>query len=80
MAKKKKRPDLLDQIREAIQQSGQTLTQLEGACGVDRGSLSRFVRSKRILGGDALEKICSALGLRLTGGPLSRRTPPPQQP
>jgi transcriptional regulator with XRE-family HTH domain len=59
---------LVSQIRQALAATGQSLGQLEGRCGVDRSSLSRFMRGKQDLKGSLLEKIATALGLRLVGG------------
>jgi DNA-binding Xre family transcriptional regulator len=67
------RPGLVDQIREALRNSGQSLGELEQATGVDRGSLSRFLRGKRDLRGSVLDRLCRALNLRLTGGEGSKK-------
>jgi transcriptional regulator with XRE-family HTH domain len=69
MAKKKEEATgLVEQLREAIRRSGQTLNQLSGVCGVGRDRLSRFLRGERDLTLSAAEQICRALGLRLTRG------------
>jgi transcriptional regulator with XRE-family HTH domain len=56
---------LVEQLREAIRQSGRTLTELGAASGVGKDRLSRFLRGERDLTGDAISKVCRALGLRL---------------
>jgi transcriptional regulator with XRE-family HTH domain len=65
MAKKKGEPGLVDQLRDAIRDSGQSLNQLSHACGVGRDRLSRFLRGERGLTLDAAEKICRTLRLEL---------------
>src|SRR5262245_45427194 len=68
---------LAEQLRQAIRDCGQTLNQLSTACGVGRDRLSRFVRGERDMTVAAADKICRALGLRLTGPPvLPGGTPP----
>ena len=66
---------LVSQIRRALLATGQSLGQLAERCGIDRSSLSRFLRDKQDLKGSLLEKVCTALGLRLTGG--EAKAPPP---
>jgi hypothetical protein len=66
---KKKGAGLKGQLRQAIRGSGRSLNQLSIASGIGRDRLSRFVRGERGLGLDAAERLCEALGLRLTGGP-----------
>lgn len=67
MEPKKGAPGLVQQLREAIQGSGQSLYQLSKASGIGRDRLSRFMRGERDLTLEAAEKICNALQLRLTG-------------
>src|SRR5262249_20629973 len=62
-AKKREVPGVVEQLREAIRGSGQSLSQLGKACGVDATRLSRFVRGERDLTLSAVEKICRVLGL-----------------
>jgi transcriptional regulator with XRE-family HTH domain len=66
MAKKKGAPGLVEQLRDAIRGSGQSLNQLSHACGVGRDRLSRFLRGERGLTLDAAEKICRTLRLELS--------------
>jgi transcriptional regulator with XRE-family HTH domain len=56
---------LVDQLRTAIRESGQTLTALAGASGVGKDRLSRFMRGQRDLTLAAAEKLCRALHLHL---------------
>ena len=73
MAKEKKETGLIGQIKEAIRDSGKTLYRIgkESSVGPDR--LSRFMRGERSLSLEAAEKICEALGLRLTDEPPTRK-------
>jgi len=59
---------LVEQLRNAIRASGESLNQLGERCGVGRDRLSRFLRGQRDLTLEAAEKIAEALGLQLTGG------------
>jgi transcriptional regulator with XRE-family HTH domain len=59
---------LVDQLREAIRESGESLNHLGQRSGVGRDRLSRFLRGERGLTLDAAEKLCRALGLRLARG------------
>lgn len=52
-------------IREAIRESGLSLQQLADASGVDRASLSRFVRGERTLRLDKACQVATYLGLEL---------------
>jgi transcriptional regulator with XRE-family HTH domain len=62
---------LVEQLREAIRDSGQSLNQLGKAAGVGPNQLSRFMRGERTLTLPVAEKICAALGLGLA--PLRSR-------
>ena len=55
--KPEERPGLVEQLKQAIQQSGQTLNQLSLKCGVGRDRLSRFLRGERDLTLEAAEKV-----------------------
>jgi transcriptional regulator with XRE-family HTH domain len=73
VAKKKGASGLVEQLRQAIRDSGKTLLQLSKESGVDTGRLSRFMRGERNINIVAAEKICEALGLALT---RPRKRPP----
>jgi transcriptional regulator with XRE-family HTH domain len=64
---------VVQQLKDAIRNSGKTLTQLGDDSGVGADRLSRFVRGERDLTGAAIEKICRALGLRLTPDRTAKR-------
>jgi transcriptional regulator with XRE-family HTH domain len=67
MSKKKTgEPPLIKQLRDEIQNSGQSLNQLARNAGVEPAQLSRFVRGERTLTLPAVAKVCQALGLELT--------------
>jgi transcriptional regulator with XRE-family HTH domain len=59
---------LVEQLRDAIQQSGRSLNQLAQLTGVDSGRLSRFMTGKRGLSQGALDRIFRALQLRVIAG------------
>lgn len=52
-------------LRAAIQVSGLSLGELERRAGVDRASLSRFLRGERGLTLDTVDLLAPVLGLRL---------------
>src|SRR5690242_3890118 len=58
---------LVEQLREAIRESGESLNQLGERSGLDSARLSRFMRGERDLTLTAAEKLCDALGLHLAG-------------
>jgi DNA-binding phage protein len=53
------------QLRLAIKNSGKTLTAISEASGVDQGVLSRFMTGSRSPTLDTVDKLATALGLRL---------------
>jgi transcriptional regulator with XRE-family HTH domain len=59
-------PGLVEQLREAIRKSGESLNQLGERSGLDSARLSRFMRGERDLTLSAAEKLCQALGLELS--------------
>jgi transcriptional regulator with XRE-family HTH domain len=65
VAKKREEVGVVQQLKDAIRDSGKTLTELAGLSGVDSSRLSRFLRDERDLTGAAIDRICAALGLRL---------------
>jgi DNA-binding Xre family transcriptional regulator len=64
-------PGVVEQLRDAIRTSGQSLTKLSEICGVGADRLSRFMRGERDLTFSAVERICTVLDLQ-----LSKRKPP----
>ena len=62
---KRREPPMVEQLRQAIRNSGQTLNELARNCDVDPGILSRFLRSERSITIDVAGRICEALGVTL---------------
>jgi transcriptional regulator with XRE-family HTH domain len=60
---------MVEQLREAIRDSGQSLNQLAKTCGVGPDRLSRFLRGQRDLTFEAASRVCEALHLELTPQP-----------
>ena len=54
-----------DILRDAIRQSGMTLTDIAKEVGIDKGQMSRFNRGERSLTIPTAEKIGKLLGLEL---------------
>ena len=74
------RVGLVEQLRDAIRKSGQSLNQLSKTSGVGSDRLSRFMTGKRDLTLAAVEKICDVLHLQLSGDPGAadvQEGPPP---
>jgi transcriptional regulator with XRE-family HTH domain len=68
---------VVEQLRQAIRGSGQTLNQLSQRCGVGRDRLSRFLRGERDLTLEAAEKVCRVLRLELS--PCTRASDQPAE-
>jgi transcriptional regulator with XRE-family HTH domain len=66
-------PDIADQLRRAVAGCGLSLNQLAQATGVNKAQLSRFLRKERTLQLTAAAKLCTYLGLSLTGPTLDSR-------
>ncbi len=58
-------PDLVEQIRQAIIDSGQSLNELSRLTGVHVSRISRFVRGERSIDVAAASALCQALGYGL---------------
>jgi hypothetical protein len=58
---------MIEQIRQAVRDSGRSLNQLSKESGVGVDRLSRFMRGERTLTLPAAADLCVALGLRLAG-------------
>jgi transcriptional regulator with XRE-family HTH domain len=70
MGRRQREPDIEDQLRRAVARSGMSLNRLGRAVGVNQSQLSRFLRGERSLTLTAAAKLCTFLGLRLTGPAL----------
>jgi len=66
MPKKKGRRGLVEVLRDAIRNSGQSLNQISKTTGVGSNQLSRFMRGERTLTLPVAEKLCDTLGLQLS--------------
>jgi transcriptional regulator with XRE-family HTH domain len=65
-------PPLSADLRRAIQESGISFLALAKATGVERGSISRFVRGQRSLRLDMADKLAAFFGLALKGDPKAK--------
>jgi hypothetical protein len=59
-----------DQLRTAIRDSGKTHYRIGKDAGVKPEMVARFARCQRDVRAETFAKICTALGLRLTGSLL----------
>jgi plasmid maintenance system antidote protein VapI len=73
MPKHKQVLNVVDQLRRAIGGCGLSLNQLAKATGVHQAQLSRFMRAQRTLTLPAAAKLCTYLGLHLTGPALDKK-------
>jgi plasmid maintenance system antidote protein VapI len=62
-----------DVLRRAIVESGKALIALERETGIQRGSLSRFLRGKQSLRLDLADKLAAHFGLALRPIRLQRK-------
>lgn len=82
MATKSRKPDkrrglrVTDQVRGAIERSGQTEYALAKGAGVDRATLGRFLRGESGGNGETIDRVCDYLGLKLTEGRRGRAAAP----
>jgi transcriptional regulator with XRE-family HTH domain len=58
--------NVIEQLRRAIQESGQTQTAIAEGSGVDQGTISAFLRGQRGLSMDSFAALCKYLKLQLT--------------
>jgi transcriptional regulator with XRE-family HTH domain len=58
--------DLVEQLKQAIQESGESLTQLGLRSGVSPSMLSRFTRGRRDFTLAVAARVARALGLELS--------------
>lgn len=64
---------LSDQIRQAIEQCGQTRYAIAKTTGIDQSTLSRFVSGERGLPMNTLDRLADHLGLTITMKSRQRR-------
>jgi transcriptional regulator with XRE-family HTH domain len=72
MPRKKRSTGLVQQLKDAIEESGLTLGELSRRSGVATSQLSHFVRGERTITLPIAEKLCEALGYE-----LAKAKPPP---
>ena len=68
---------LLDQIKQAIESSGQSRYAISQATGIDQAVLSRLMNGKGAMGFDTLDRLTDFLGLEIIVRPkttASKRT------
>lgn len=61
--RKKTYPTLTEALRSALEESGDKFLSLEQATGVQRGSISRFLRGRQTLHLDLAEKLAAYYGI-----------------
>jgi transcriptional regulator with XRE-family HTH domain len=71
--KRSEPPDIADQLRRAVAGCGMSLNRLAKETGVHPAQLSRFLRKERSLQLTAAAKLCTYLGLSLTGPTLEEK-------
>ncbi len=64
----KRRAKLSDQIRQAVDGSGQTRYRISKQTGIDQSTLSRFMSGERGLPMNTLDKLAGYLDLNITVG------------
>jgi transcriptional regulator with XRE-family HTH domain len=65
MAAKRESPTLIDQVKQAIRDSGMGVRELGRATGVEASRISRFMRGERSIDVAAVSAICQVLGYQL---------------
>jgi transcriptional regulator with XRE-family HTH domain len=73
------KPDsaLVERLRQAVRESGRSLSELGRQAGLDHGRLSRFMRGERDLTLSAAARLCAVVGLCLV--PTASESAPPQR-
>lgn len=62
---KKKQMSLSDELRQAVERSGQSRYSIWQQTGIDQGSLSKFMDGERGLGLESIDKLADLLGLHI---------------
>ncbi len=65
--KRKRKRTMSDQLRQAIQRSGQSRYAICKALDLAQGQLSKFMHGERGLSLDVLDRLCAYLNLELRG-------------
>lgn len=61
-----KQKGFLDQVRQAVEESGYGRNQLARMVGMDKSSMSRFMSGERGLSAGAIDTLAAVLKLRVT--------------
>lgn len=75
MPKKKQRPSLSVELRQAIERSGLSRYGIWQQTGIDQGSLSKFIDGERGLSIESIDKIAELLGLHICTADAKRSRP-----
>jgi len=75
MPKKGSRKPLSDELREAIERSGQSRYSIWQQTGIDQGSLSKFMDGERGLSIESIDKLADLLGLHICAADAKRSRP-----
>jgi len=59
--------NVIDQLRVAVERSGESKLAIAEATGINQGNLNRFMRGERGLSLDNFAKLCQYLKLSLSG-------------
>jgi transcriptional regulator with XRE-family HTH domain len=70
---KRRTNKLSDQLRQAIDDCGQTRYQIAMATGLDQAALSKFHHGERNLSWDSVDRLGEYLGLRIVKGRRRKR-------
>jgi transcriptional regulator with XRE-family HTH domain len=57
-----------DQLRDAVEKSGESQRVIADATGINQGNLSRFLRGERGMSLDNVDALCAYLKLKLIAG------------
>ena len=60
-----KQPNIIDQLRQAVIDSGKTQVEIAAATNLDQGNISKFLHGKRSLSLEYAAELCSYLDLKL---------------
>lgn len=63
----KGRLTIVDQLRRATADSGESQSEIARQTGIDRAMLNQFIRGERSLSFESAAKLCRFLGLALKG-------------
>ncbi len=72
---KKKQMSLSDELRQAVERSGQSRYSIWQQTGIDQGSLSKFMDGERGLGLESIDKLADLLGLHICTADAKPRRP-----